>query len=48
MLGGWACGAIYRDSNERDAALAGWLDSTIAADHTAPSATSHPSLAYAS
>ncbi len=26
MLGGWAYGAIYRDSSERNAALAGWLD----------------------
>jgi transposase InsO family protein len=26
MLGGWAYGAIYRDSNERHRALAGWLD----------------------
>jgi transposase InsO family protein len=26
MLGGWAYGAIYRDSTERTAALAGWLD----------------------
>jgi transposase InsO family protein len=26
MLGGWAYGAIYRDSNERRRALAGWLD----------------------
>jgi transposase len=26
LLGGWAHGAIYRDSNERNAALAGWLD----------------------
>jgi transposase InsO family protein len=26
MLGGWAYGAIYRDSQERNAALAGWLD----------------------
>jgi transposase InsO family protein len=25
MLGGWAYGAIYRDSNERTAALDGWL-----------------------
>jgi transposase InsO family protein len=25
MLGGWAYGAIYRDSNERAAALDGWL-----------------------
>jgi transposase InsO family protein len=26
LLGGWAYGAIYRDSNERTAALAGWID----------------------
>jgi transposase InsO family protein len=26
LLGGWAYGAIYRDSNERTATLAGWLD----------------------
>jgi transposase InsO family protein len=26
MLGGWAYGAIYRDSRERTAALTGWLD----------------------
>ena len=26
MLGGWPCGAIYRSSAERNAALAGWLD----------------------
>ena len=26
MLGGWAYGAIYRDSAQRNAALAGWLD----------------------
>jgi transposase InsO family protein len=26
MLGGWAYGAIYRDSHERHRALAGWLD----------------------
>ena len=26
MLAGWAYGAIYRDSSERRAALAGWLD----------------------
>ena len=26
MLGGWAYGAIYRHSDERNAALAGWLD----------------------
>ena len=27
MLGGWAYGAIYRDSSERNAALAGWVAS---------------------
>src|SRR5437763_17085751 len=26
MLSGWAYGAIYRDSDERNAALAGWLN----------------------
>ncbi len=26
LLGGWAYGAIYRSSAERNAALAGWLD----------------------
>ena len=26
LLGGWAYGAIYRDSHERNAALAGWID----------------------
>jgi transposase InsO family protein len=26
MLGGWAYGAIYRDSRQRTAALAGWLE----------------------
>ena len=26
MLGGWAYGAIYRDSHERNAALPGWID----------------------
>jgi hypothetical protein len=26
LLGGWAYGAIYRDSRERTAALAGWID----------------------
>ena len=26
MLGGWAYAAIYRDSRERNDALAGWLD----------------------
>ena len=26
LLGGWAYGAVYRSSSERNAALAGWLD----------------------
>jgi transposase InsO family protein len=26
LLGSWAYGAIYRDSNERNAALPGWID----------------------
>src|SRR5581483_6360263 len=26
LLGGWAYGAIYRDSNERNTALAAWID----------------------
>jgi transposase InsO family protein len=26
LLGGWAYGAIYRDSTERNAALGGWID----------------------
>ena len=26
VLGGWAYGAIYRDSSERTAALSGWID----------------------
>jgi transposase InsO family protein len=26
LLGGWAYGAIYRDSSERNAALPGWID----------------------
>jgi transposase InsO family protein len=26
LLGGWAYGAIYRDSTERNAALTGWID----------------------
>jgi transposase InsO family protein len=26
LLGGWAYGAIYRNSNERNEALAGWID----------------------
>ena len=26
MLAGWAYGAIYRDSAQRNAALTGWLD----------------------
>jgi transposase InsO family protein len=26
MLGGWGCDAVYGESRERRAALAGWLD----------------------
>jgi transposase InsO family protein len=48
LLGGWAYGAIYRSSTERNAALAGWLDSYNTYDPTPPSATSHPSLASTS
>jgi hypothetical protein len=35
MLGGRACGAIYRDSREGTAALSGKLDSRTDADRTA-------------
>ena len=48
MLGGWAYGAIYRNSAERIAALSGWSDFYNRHDHTAPSATSRPSLAHTS
>ena len=48
LLGGWAYGAIYRSSDERNAALAGWLDFYNRRHHTAPSATSHPSPASTS
>jgi transposase InsO family protein len=44
-LGGWAYGAIYRDSPQRTAALSGWLEFYNWADHTAPSLTGRPELA---
>jgi transposase InsO family protein len=47
LLSGWAYGAIYRSSNERNAALAAGLTGTRPDDHVAPSATSRPSLASA-
>jgi transposase InsO family protein len=48
LLAGWAYGPIYASSTERTAALdAGYGPTTIAA-HTAPSATSRPSLASTS
>ena len=44
MLGGWAYGAIYRDSAQRTAALlAGWTSIT-GADRTAPSDTGRSGL----
>jgi transposase InsO family protein len=48
LLAGWAYGAIYGSSTERAAALDGWLWTTTIAAHTAPSATSRPSLASTS
>ena len=45
MLGGWAYGAIYGSSAERTRALQPGSITTIAADHTAASTTSHPSPA---
>ena len=48
MLGGWAYGAIYRNSTERAAALDGWLDTTTITENTAPSATSPRSPASTS
>ncbi len=45
MLGGWAYGAIYGTSpNEHEHSQPG-STTTIAADHTAASTTSHPSPA---
>src|SRR5215213_2592881 len=43
LIDGWAYGAIYRSSGERNAALAGWLDWYNGSDHTAHSAANHPS-----
>jgi transposase InsO family protein len=43
----WAYGAIYGSSAERTATLPGWLTHYTSQDHTAPSATSRPALAYA-
>jgi transposase InsO family protein len=48
LLASWAYGAIYRDSRERTAALAGWIDFYNRQHHTAPSATRRPSLASTS
>ena len=42
MLGGWAYGAIYRNSSERTAALDGWLYTTTITDDTKPSADKPP------
>jgi len=44
MLGGWAYGAIYRDQppSETPPFRRAGSTSTIAADHTAPSATKPP------
>jgi hypothetical protein len=42
LLGGWAYGAIYRSSAERRPPCPAGSTSTIAADHTAPSATERP------
>jgi transposase InsO family protein len=39
LLNGWAYGAIYRSSQDRAAALDGWLWPTTIDDHTQPSAT---------
>ena len=42
LLGGWAYGAIYGNSDERRHALPAGSTTTIANDHTAASATNHP------
>ena len=46
LLGGWAYGAIYRNSDERREALPAGSTSTIADDHTAASAAKPRSNAY--
>jgi len=48
LLGDWAYGAIYRSSNERNAALAGWLDWYNTRRPHGASATSRPPLASTS
>ena len=48
MLGGWAYGAIYRNSSERTAALDGWLWHYNHHRRHSPSATSPRSLASTS
>ena len=45
MLGGWAYGAIYGNSTERTRPSQAGSTTTIAADPTAASTTSHPSPA---
>jgi transposase InsO family protein len=45
LLSGWAYGAIYRNSTEREPHYPAGSTSTIAADHTAPSAPKRPSTA---
>ena len=46
MLGGWAYGAIYRNSDERTAPSPAGSTSTITDDHTAASAAKPRSSAY--
>jgi transposase InsO family protein len=49
LINGWAYGAIYGSSQERTQALDGWLWTyNHRRPHTAPSATSRPSLASTS
>ncbi len=44
MPGGWASGAIYRDSAQRAAALSGWLEFDHWRRRTAPSVTGRTEL----
>jgi len=46
LLAGWAYGTIYRNSDERRAALHGCSTTTPAADHTAASTAKRRSSAY--
>ena len=48
LLGGWAYGAIYPTAANAPPPWPAGSTSTIATDHTAPSATSRPSLASTS